>query len=220
MDVQVDEKLVDGLANEYASYFKLDTTPQVGGSVGFSGVHRFRAKRTPNQISADFGFEFFKFSGALFQQKSSLIVLTDRRLCFKVKLIEECIEENLTHLEEFCTMLDKIRNESNGYLTELVPELKQKKQQLRTVYAKIDKLLELVDIVKSTVDSMESELAKAEAKFASSNKFSRFFSSLLGSAGSSNVQADSEFQLLHIYSTKDFFDPQPAGRSDSKRNDD
>lgn len=134
-----------------------------------------------------------------------------------MKLIEECIEENLTHLEEFCTMLDQIRNESNGYLTDLAPEFKRKKQQLRTVYAKIDKLLELVDIVKQTVDSMDGELTKAEAKFNSSNKFSRFFSSLLGSTDSSNREAvDSEFHSLDIFSTKEFFESEPTGRSERK----
>lgn len=33
MDVPIEEKLVDGLAEEYAAYFKLDTTPQVGYSI-------------------------------------------------------------------------------------------------------------------------------------------------------------------------------------------
>ena len=33
MDVKIDEKLVGALADEYASYFKLDTTPQVGDSI-------------------------------------------------------------------------------------------------------------------------------------------------------------------------------------------
>ena len=122
-------------------------------------------------------------------------------------MIEECIEENLTHLEEFCTMLDLIRNENNNYLIELVPEFKKKRQELRLVYAKIDKLLELVDCIKITVDLMENELNKAEIKFNNANRLSRFFSSLIGSTAtdSTNRQADSEFHCPNIFKTNDYF---------------
>lgn len=113
-------------------------------------------------------------------------------------------------------MLDRIRNETNGYSTDLVPAFRAKRQQLRTVYAKIDKLLELVDIVKLTVDSTEAELTKAEAKFNSSNKLSRFFSSLLGTSPDRNRQAtDSEFRSLDIFSTKEFFEPAASSEANN-----
>lgn len=251
MDVPIEEKLVDGLAEEYAAYFKLDTTPQVGYSIVCQFclsefiscvLCSFKSVLAANQRDCNltlriFGFafeifelantqsslqstEFFLYFGEEFKRREELPALIRHALRpQQVKLIEECIEENLTHLEEFCTMLDLIRNESNGYSTDLVPQFKAKKQQLRTVYAKIDKLLVLVDTVKVTVDSMEAELTKAEAKFNSSNKFSRFFSSLLGtSPDRSNRQVDSEFHSLNIFSTKGFFDSEPVVTPDLEEN--
>lgn len=140
-------------------------------------------------------------------------------------MIEECIEENLTHLEEFCTMLDLIRNENNGYLTHLVPELRKKKHQLRIVYDKIDKLLDLVEVVKRTVQLMENELNKAETKFNNSNyKISRLFTSLIGTSSVSPDHSvgpgDGEFHLPNIFKTKDHFLLDEPGHSSESILDD
>lgn len=126
-------------------------------------------------------------------------------------MIEECIEENLTHLEEFCTMLDLIRNDNNGYLSDLVPEFKKKKQQLRTVYAKIDKMLELVDMIKHTVDLIETELNKAELKFNNPSKLTKFISSLIGNNSSDHLnQTNAQFNLPTIFKTDDYFQTNSA----------
>ena len=205
MDNEIDEQFIDALANEYSDCFKLDTTAQVS----LIPVDLWDVKCRQN-------VKWFVLTHFL----NHLLFLLNHLLprLQQVKLIDEAIEENLTHLEEFCTMLDLIRNENNGYLTDLVPEFRKKKHQLRIVYDKIDKLLELVEVVKNTVDLMESELNKAEIKFNSSNKLSRFFSSLIGSSpDTSTVQAESEFRTPYIFKTNDYFQHSDLNESNETR---
>lgn len=195
--MDLNDQFIDELASEYSNCFKLDTSPQVC-------LKSLMNHKNFSKFCSNANFKFH----------------------YQVKQIEESIEENLTHLEEFCTMIDLIRNENNSNLSNLVPDFNAKKRQLRLVYAKIDKLLELVDSVKSTVDLMDEQLSQAELKFnqnSKSSKFTKFISNLItgngvGSAGNHSASINTgnassldhqlpanQFQSPFIFSAEDFF---------------
>uniref|UniRef100_A0A670XTD9 Breast carcinoma amplified sequence 4 n=1 Tax=Pseudonaja textilis TaxID=8673 RepID=A0A670XTD9_PSETE len=61
-------------------------------------------------------------------------------LYFQMKEIEECIEEMLIRLDEFCAMTDMIRSDTSNLLEEMIPFIKAKVSEMNNVYTKVDKL--------------------------------------------------------------------------------
>ncbi|XP_040837248.1 breast carcinoma-amplified sequence 4 isoform X2 [Ochotona curzoniae] len=58
----------------------------------------------------------------------------------EAKEVEETIEGMLLGLEEFCSLADMIRNDTSQILEENIPLLKAKVTELRSIYAKVDRL--------------------------------------------------------------------------------
>ncbi|CAH1269159.1 BLOC1S4 [Branchiostoma lanceolatum] len=56
------------------------------------------------------------------------------------KMIEDSIEDMLTHLDEFCGVVDMVRSESNLALNKTLPELYERSLEIRKTYERIDQL--------------------------------------------------------------------------------
>ncbi|XP_053205332.1 biogenesis of lysosome-related organelles complex 1 subunit 4-like [Panonychus citri] len=135
-----------------------------------------------------------------------------------VKQFDNSIEENLIILEDFCALLDVIRNENTSRLEHLLPEIAEKSKQMETLFSKIDKLELFVKMVKDQVNQMEEELIKAEEIFASKSKVKQFISSLLNNSKPKSPTTPPNkrptFGFNDIFKTQDYIDNR-SGQSDS-----
>ncbi|XP_048377108.1 biogenesis of lysosome-related organelles complex 1 subunit 4-like isoform X2 [Stegostoma tigrinum] len=58
----------------------------------------------------------------------------------EIQQLEQSLEEMLTRVDEFCGMLDMIRNDSSQIMNENIPEIHAKADEMKQLYKKIDKL--------------------------------------------------------------------------------
>ncbi|XP_059836480.1 swi5-dependent recombination DNA repair protein 1 homolog isoform X2 [Hypanus sabinus] len=82
--------------------------------------------------------------------------------CREAKELTESIEEMLIRLDEFCGMLDMIRNDSSQILDESIPKLKVKALEMKEVYSKIDKMEIFVKMVEQSAAMLEEQVIQAE----------------------------------------------------------
>ncbi|RWS01372.1 biogenesis of lysosome-related organelles complex 1 subunit 4-like protein [Dinothrombium tinctorium] len=128
----------------------------------------------------------------------------------EITSFEEAVEEKLTHLEEFCGVIDMIREQNSVCLEQKLPIVYAKCTELEDLFRSIDRLEEMVKIVKATVDAMECEVIKAEELFAN-NKIKKFLSSFWNNKRRSSDSRKPKYVEPKLFSTKDFFcDEQSA----------
>ncbi|XP_054165004.1 biogenesis of lysosome-related organelles complex 1 subunit 4-like [Oppia nitens] len=144
------------------------------------------------------------------------------------KETEDAIEDLLTHLEEFCGLIDMIRNDNNICLEEVVNKITEKSKIMDEVYSKIDRLEQFVEIVKKCVDDMDTELTKAEQLFGdnnNNNRVKKFFNSFIGNTSKQNdfKRLDVSYEPKEIFRTDDYIKscdfeavPQSDGQSSSR----
>ncbi|XP_061676670.1 biogenesis of lysosome-related organelles complex 1 subunit 4 [Syngnathoides biaculeatus] len=82
-------------------------------------------------------------------------------LCF-----EKSLEEMLTRVDEFVGMLDMIRSDTSQIVSENLPQIQQKSEEMRELYRRIDKLEGFVKMVGANVGAMEVQLSQAEGDLA------------------------------------------------------
>ncbi|XP_061487256.1 breast carcinoma-amplified sequence 4 isoform X2 [Rhineura floridana] len=80
----------------------------------------------------------------------------------EVKEAEECIEEMLIRLDEFCGMTDMIRSNTSQLLDEAIPLIKAKVAEMNNIYTKVDKLEAFVKMAGHHVSFLEEEVLQAE----------------------------------------------------------
>ena len=125
------------------------------------------------------------------------------------KETEDAIEDLLTHLEEFCGLIEMIRNDNNICLDEVLKNVSEKSKVMNEIYTKIDKLDQFVQIVRQSVDDMDKELTKAEQLFGQSNnnnKVKKFFSSFISNTSKQNnvKRIDVKYEPKEIFKTSDY----------------
>ncbi|XP_058034072.1 breast carcinoma-amplified sequence 4 isoform X3 [Ahaetulla prasina] len=97
----------------------------------------------------------------------------------EMKEVEECIEEMLIRLDEFCGMTDmkngcsyntvgfpfillQIRSDTSILLEEMIPLIKAKVSEMNNVYTKVDKLEAFVKMAGHHVSFLEEQILQAE----------------------------------------------------------
>ncbi|XP_032073669.1 breast carcinoma-amplified sequence 4 [Thamnophis elegans] len=80
----------------------------------------------------------------------------------EMKEVEECIEEMLIRLDEFCGMTDMIRSDTSILLEEMIPLIKAKVSEMNNVYTKVDKLEAFVKMAGHHVSFLEEQILQAE----------------------------------------------------------
>jgi hypothetical protein len=129
-------------------------------------------------------------------------------LCPQKKETEDAIEDLLTHLEEFCGLIEMIRNDSNICVEEVSKKVAKECRVMDTIYSQIDKLEQFVTIVRKTVEDMDAEMTRAEQLFAddNNNRVKKFFSSLMSSNAKQShfKRINAKYEPKEIFRTSDY----------------
>ncbi|XP_078092585.1 biogenesis of lysosome-related organelles complex 1 subunit 4-like [Mustelus asterias] len=149
-------------------------------------------------------------------QELAASLKADPRL--EAKELDESIEEMLIRLDEFCAMLDMIRNDSSQILDENVPKIKIKALEMKKVYAKIDKMETFVKMVGQNAATLEQQVIQAEKDCGNLPHAVRKLlhsinaPSFLNKKGSSYNQQNSTYELPNLYRTEAYF-PESSNRT-------
>ncbi|XP_067904279.1 biogenesis of lysosome-related organelles complex 1 subunit 4-like isoform X2 [Heterodontus francisci] len=144
--------------------------------------------------------------------------------CLEAKELDESIEEMLIRLDEFCGMLDMIRNDSSQILDENVPKIKVKALEMKKVYAKIDKMETFVKMVGQNAATLEQQVIQAEKDCGNLphtvRKLLHSISapSFLNKKRSCLNQQNSTYELPNLYRTEAYFPESFDGAYFSKPN--
>ncbi|XP_063153123.1 breast carcinoma-amplified sequence 4 [Candoia aspera] len=126
----------------------------------------------------------------------------------EMKEVEECIEEMLIRLDEFCGMTDMIRSDTSKLLEEMIPLIKAKVSEMNNVYTKVDKLEAFVKMAGHHVAFLEEQVLQAEKANAG---FPSSIQKLLGSVAfplfkkTCTPAAQHNYNLPELYRTEDYF---------------
>nr|DBA21906.1 TPA: hypothetical protein GDO54_013019 [Pyxicephalus adspersus] len=122
--------------------------------------------------------------------------------------LENAIEEMLIRLDEFCAMVDMVRNESSIILEEKIPAMKFQVDKLNKIYNRVDKLEAFVKMVAHHVSFMEEEVTRAERD---NLLLPQAFNRILSSASippflRQGMKKQNTYELPTLYRTEDYFD--------------
>ncbi|KAM9777034.1 biogenesis of lysosome-related organelles complex 1 subunit 4 isoform X1 [Syngnathus typhle] len=97
----------------------------------------------------------------------------------EILCLEKSMEEMLTRVDEFVGMLDMIRSDTSQIVSENLPQVQHKSEEMRQLYRRIDKLESFVKMVGANVGAMEEQLTQAEGEFATlPGAFKKIFSTM------------------------------------------
>ncbi|XP_069764829.1 biogenesis of lysosome-related organelles complex 1 subunit 4 isoform X2 [Narcine bancroftii] len=85
----------------------------------------------------------------------------------EIQQLEMCLEEMLSKVDEFCGMLDMIRNDSSQIMNENIPEIHAKADEMKQMYKKIDKLEAFVKMIGQNLSALDDQVTQAEAELGS-----------------------------------------------------
>ncbi|XP_040837246.1 breast carcinoma-amplified sequence 4 isoform X1 [Ochotona curzoniae] len=137
----------------------------------------------------------------------------------EAKEVEETIEGMLLGLEEFCSLADMIRNDTSQILEENIPLLKAKVTELRSIYAKVDRLEAFVKMVGHHVSFLEAHVLQAERDHGAFPQALRRWLGTMGLPSFRNkapASAPPTYELPTLYRTEHYFPvdareaPRPA----------
>ncbi|XP_032897432.1 breast carcinoma-amplified sequence 4 [Amblyraja radiata] len=134
--------------------------------------------------------------------------------CSEAKELEGSIEEMLIRLDEFCGMLDMIRNDSSQILDENIPKIKDKALEMKEVYAKIDKMEIFVKMVEQSAATLEEQVVQAEKDCSNlSRGVCKFLHSINAPFVNKNQNLLNEqnltYELPNLYRTEAYFPANP-----------
>ncbi|XP_062925437.1 biogenesis of lysosome-related organelles complex 1 subunit 4 [Mobula hypostoma] len=128
----------------------------------------------------------------------------------EVQQLETCLEEMLSRVDEFCGMLDIIRNDSSQIMNENIPEIHAKADEMKQMYKKIDKLEAFVKMIGKNLSTLDDQVTQAEAELGT---FPSAFKKILHSFSSSAFfnkpsfpkKQQQKFEVAPLFQTEDYF---------------
>ncbi|XP_058034071.1 breast carcinoma-amplified sequence 4 isoform X2 [Ahaetulla prasina] len=126
----------------------------------------------------------------------------------EMKEVEECIEEMLIRLDEFCGMTDMIRSDTSILLEEMIPLIKAKVSEMNNVYTKVDKLEAFVKMAGHHVSFLEEQILQAEKTHAGCpSSIQKLLGSLVFPLFKKTYTPDAQksYNLPELYRTEDYF---------------
>ncbi|XP_070600723.1 breast carcinoma-amplified sequence 4 isoform X2 [Erythrolamprus reginae] len=125
----------------------------------------------------------------------------------EMKEVEECIEEMLIRLDEFCGMADMIRSDTSILLEEMIPLIKAKVSEMNNVYTKVDKLEAFVKMAGHHVSFLEEQIIQAEKIHAGCPSIQKQLGSLVFPLFKKTCTPDVQqsYNLPELYRTEDYF---------------
>ncbi|XP_048448548.1 biogenesis of lysosome-related organelles complex 1 subunit 4-like [Rhincodon typus] len=130
----------------------------------------------------------------------------------QIQQLEQSLEEMLTRVDEFCGMLDMIRNDSSQIMNENIPEIHAKADEMKQLYQKIDKLEAFVKMVGQNVCVLDNQVTQAEAEVGSFPSTFRKIWHSIGSPAFLNKslpkRQQQKFEPPTLFRTEDYFPVQ------------
>ncbi|XP_037684811.1 biogenesis of lysosome-related organelles complex 1 subunit 4 [Choloepus didactylus] len=128
----------------------------------------------------------------------------------EVEALDSSLEDLLTKVDEFVSMLDMIRGDSSHVVSEGVPRIYAKATEMRQIYSKIDKLEAFVRMIAGSVARMEEQVAKAEAELGTfPHTFKKFLQAIsvpsFFNKSSSTRQQQTAYEPPILFRTEDHF---------------
>lgn len=127
--------------------------------------------------------------------------------------LDDEIEDILTRLDEFTSLVDMVRGDNALCLNTTLPEIYKKCEEMEKMFQRVDKLEQMVQTIKQNLDAMEEKVVEAEEKLDSSS-VKRLFNSiqkpLFSKKGSSEPKKQVKYDPPEIFKTEDFFQNQPS----------
>ena len=118
----------------------------------------------------------------------------------KIEELNECIENLLTHMEEFYGLIERIRDQGNLCLDKFQIQLLPKLQECQKLFRFIDKLERIVNHVALQLSLMEREVARAEKMMGTKTSTVKKLFSFLNLTGSLILLWDYPMIYLNIHS--------------------
>ncbi|XP_067913694.1 biogenesis of lysosome-related organelles complex 1 subunit 4-like isoform X1 [Heterodontus francisci] len=137
----------------------------------------------------------------------------------EIQQLETSLEEMLTRVDEFCGMLDMIRNDSSQIMNENIPEIHAKADEMKQLYKKIDNLEAFVKMIGQNVCVLDDQVTQAEAELGT---FPSAFRKILHSIGtpaflnksSFPKRQQQKFEPPALFRTEDYFPVQNSQPSE------
>ncbi|XP_042600708.1 biogenesis of lysosome-related organelles complex 1 subunit 4-like [Cyprinus carpio] len=132
----------------------------------------------------------------------------------EVLCLEKSLEEMLTRVDEFVGMLDMIRNDTSQVVSENLPQIQRKSEEMRGIYRKIDNLEAFVKMVGANVSAMEEQVTQVEGEVGTlPGTFKKFLRTMavpgfLNKPASPRRQSQKHQELPSVFRTDDYFKPQ------------
>ncbi|XP_032869994.1 biogenesis of lysosome-related organelles complex 1 subunit 4-like isoform X1 [Amblyraja radiata] len=128
----------------------------------------------------------------------------------EIQELDICLEEMLTRVDEFCGMLEMIRNDSSQIMNENIPEIHAKADEMKHMYKKIDKLEAFVKLVGQNLSTLDDQVTQAEAQFgtfpsAFRKMLQSFSPSTFFNKSSSPKKQQQKFEIAPLFRAEDYF---------------
>ncbi|XP_014670213.1 PREDICTED: biogenesis of lysosome-related organelles complex 1 subunit 4-like [Priapulus caudatus] len=130
--------------------------------------------------------------------------------------LDDTVDEMLTRLEEFSSLLDIVRADSALCLEETMPRILAKRREMEQVFASVDQLEAFVATVRLNLQQLEEAVEKAESERSSLGSIKKVLSSTLpsflsripsgaGAASTTRVQRARRYVAPPVFSTDSYF---------------
>ncbi|XP_049828798.1 biogenesis of lysosome-related organelles complex 1 subunit 4 isoform X2 [Schistocerca gregaria] len=125
----------------------------------------------------------------------------------EISPVMETIEDMLTRLEEFESLMDMVRTDVTQSAVATVPDIVARKSELRTLCDRIDCLEALVTRVRRDLDTVESQLDTAEATVGGEGVIRNMLKPLFFKKSDplSRAASSPPYQPPEIFKTGDYF---------------
>ena len=133
--------------------------------------------------------------------------------------LEDEIEDILTRLDEFTSLVDMVRGDNALCLNTTLPEIFKKCEEMEKMFDKVDKLEQMVQTIKQNLDVMEEKVTEAEEHLDSSS-VKKLFNTLqkpLFSKRTSESKKQLKYEPPEIFKTEDFFVSQEKSLAVEKK---
>ncbi|CAL1271968.1 unnamed protein product [Larinioides sclopetarius] len=122
-------------------------------------------------------------------------------------LLEDEVEDILTRLDEFTSLVDMVRSDNTVCLNQKLPGIHEKFAEMEKVFVQIDRLEEMIKVIKQNLDVMEEKVNEAEEHLDSSSvkKLFNSFQKPLFSKKGADQKKHLKYEAPEIFKTDDFF---------------
>ncbi|OWF53542.1 Biogenesis of lysosome-related organelles complex 1 subunit 4 [Mizuhopecten yessoensis] len=127
----------------------------------------------------------------------------------------ETIEDMLTKLDEFGSLVDMIRSDSTLCLTSTLPKIQRKQAEIQDMFDKIDRLEAFVSVVRENTAMMEECVNRAEDEMGSFSGLKKMLSSFVSPKRSQTKDNQTlSFTPPQIFKTEEYF-PRQSSQEDT-----